>query len=127
VVDELTSIRPHVKGMFGFTYVYLEERLLFALRDSPKQPGSNGMWLFTTAEHIDSLAREFPRLRKQQLWRSGKNAWVILASRLEDFEENALRACELILEGDQRIGRVTRGGRVRTRESRDFSLFGTSR
>jgi len=127
VIDELDPIRPLVKRMFGFTYVYLEEKLLFALRDAIKQPGSNGMWLFTTTEHIESLAREFPQLPRRQLWRSGNNAWVILASRLEDFEEYALRACELILKGDQRIGRVTRGGHSGTMERDDFSMMRTSR
>ena len=110
VLEELVSIRPTIKRMFGFTYVYLDEKLLFLLRDSVKQSGSNGLWLYTTAEHIDSLSKEFPQLPRRQLWRSGKNAWVVLASRLEDFEEYAFRACELILKGDQRIGRVTRGG-----------------
>lgn len=109
VLEELISIRPTIKRIFGFTSVYLDEKLLFSLRDSVKQPGSNGMWLYTTTEHVESLAREFPQLPKRQLWRSGKNAWVVLASRLEDFEEYAFKACELILKGDQRIGRVTRG------------------
>jgi len=108
VLEELNSIRPTIKRMFGFTSVYLDEKLLCSLRDSVKQPGSNGMWLYTTTEHVESLGREFPQLPKRQLWRSGKNAWVILASRLEDFEEYAFKACELILKGDQRIGRITR-------------------
>lgn len=113
VLEELNSIRPTIRRMFGFTSVYLEETLLCSLRDSVKQPGSNGMWLYTTAEHVESLARVFPRLPKRQLWRSrsGDKAWVILASRLEDFEEYAFKACELILRGDQRIGRITRGAR----------------
>jgi hypothetical protein len=108
VLEELNSIRPTIKRMFGLTSVYLDEKLLCSLRDSVKQPGSNGMWLYTTTEHVDSLGREFPQLPKRQLWRSGKNAWVILASRLEDFEEYAFKACELILKGDRRIGRITR-------------------
>ena len=112
MLEELASIRPTVKRMFGFTSVYLEDRLLFSLRDSVKQPGSNGMWLYTTTEHLDSLAREFPDLPRRQLWRSGKKAWVVLASRLPGFEEYAFKACELILQGDHRIGRVTRGGKL---------------
>jgi hypothetical protein len=108
VLDELNSIRPTIKRIFGFTSVYLDEKLLCSLRDSVRQPGSNGMWLYTTTEHLESLGREFPQLPKRQLWRSGKNAWVILASRLEYFEEYAFKACELILKGDQRIGRITR-------------------
>ena len=111
VLDELSPIRPTIKHWFGFTSLYLGEKLLCSLRDSPKQSGSNGMWLYTTAEHVDSLAREFPDLPKRQLWRSrsGNKAWVVLASRLEGFEEYAFKACELILRGDQRIGRLTRG------------------
>jgi hypothetical protein len=108
VIDELISLRPTIKNVFGSTNIYLGEKLLFSLRDSPTHPGTNGIWIYTTVEHLESLAREFPGLPRRQLWRSGKNAWVVLASRLEEFEEYALTACELVLKGDQRIGRVTR-------------------
>ena len=111
VLQELLPIRPVVKRMFGFTHVYLGERLLCSLRDSASRPGTNGMWLYTTVEHLESLGREFPELPRRCLWRSGKKGWVILASRLENFEEYAYTACELILRGDRRVGRVTRGGR----------------
>ena len=112
IVEELSPIRPTVKHMFGFVSLYLDDKLLCSLRDAVKQPGSNGMWLYTTTEDVDSLAQEFPDLPKRQLWRSrsGNKAWVILASRLENFEEYALKACELILSGDRRIGRLSRGG-----------------
>jgi len=110
VLDELGSLRPTVKRMFGFTYIYLDHKLLFSLRDSVKQTGTNGIWIYTTSEHVDSLAKEFPNLPRRQLWRSGKNCWVVLASRLEGFEEYAFKACELVLKGDQRVGRVTRRG-----------------
>jgi hypothetical protein len=108
VLDELESLRPTVKKVFGFTHVYLGEKLLFSLRDATRQRGTNGMWLYTTTDHADSLAAEFPELPRRQVWRSGKKAWVVIASRLGDFEENAFRACELILRGDQRIGRLSR-------------------
>lgn len=108
VLEELTPLRLTIKKVFGFTYFYLDELLLFSLRDSVKQPGTNGMWLFTSDEHLESLAREFPQLPRRQLWSSGKNCWVILASRLEYFEEYAFKACELILNRDPRIGRLTR-------------------
>ncbi|HUS10492.1 MAG TPA: hypothetical protein VMZ30_08510 [Pyrinomonadaceae bacterium] len=114
VLEELTSLRPTIKHMFGMISIYLDDKLLCSLRDSLKQPGSNGMWLYTTTEHIDSLAREFPGLSKRQLWRSRSSdkAWIILASRLENFEEYAFKACELILQGDQRIGRISRGAKT---------------
>jgi hypothetical protein len=113
ILDELLPLRPAIRRMFGFTYVYLDEKLLLSLRESVKQPQYNGVWLYTQAEHIESLRREFELLPRRCFWRSGKSGsgWVILASGLEEFEEYAFRACELILRGDQRVGRVTRKGR----------------
>jgi hypothetical protein len=108
VLDELMPLRPIVKRAFGFTYIYLDEVLLCGLRDSVQKPASNGIWLFTTTEHVESLVQEFPALPRRCLWRSGKNAWIILASRLEYFEEYAFKTCELILNGDRRIGRLSR-------------------
>jgi hypothetical protein len=112
VLDELLPIRPIIRQMFGFTYVYLDEKLLLSLRESVKQPQYNGVWLYTEAQHIESLRREFPQLPKRCFWKSRKSGsgWVILSSQLEDFEEYTYRACELILRGDQRLGRVTRKG-----------------
>jgi len=109
VIEELQPIRPRLTRAFGFTYVYLDEKLLCCLRDAEKNPTTNGIWLFTTIEHVDSLGREFPELSRRYLWRSGKNAWVVLPSRLEYFEEYAFKACELMLNGDRRIGRISRG------------------
>ena len=110
VLDELLPVRPAVRRMFGFTYVYLDERLLLSLRESAKQPQYNGVWLYTEAEHVEGLRAEFPELPRRCFWRSKKtgSGWVILSAGLEDFEECAYRACELILRGDRRVGRVTR-------------------
>ena len=112
VLEELQPIRPTVKRAFGFTYVYLDEKLLCGLRESNKLPSTNGLWLFTTLEDVDSLGREFPELPRRYLWRSKEKAWVILPARLEYFEEYAFKACELMLNGDRRIGRLTRAERV---------------
>jgi len=112
VLDELSPIRPAIKRAFGFTYVYLDERLLLSLRDSSRQPQYNGVWLYTDAEHLESLRKEFSQLPRRCFWRSKKSGSgsVILNSGLEEFEEYTFKACELILEGDQRIGRVSRSG-----------------
>ena len=117
VVDELMPLRPTIRRVFGFTYLYVGELLLCALRNSIKKPGSNGMWLFTTREHVDQLGAEFPELPKRYLWRSKENAWVILPSKLEDFENYAFKACEMIISGDRRIGRLSRGKGCATKGS----------
>src|SRR5258705_13167976 len=94
ILEELLPIRPTIKRAFGFTYVYLDDKLLCTLRDNLKQPGSNGMWLFTTTEYVDSLGKEFPQLPRRYLWRSGKNTWGILSSRLEEFEKYSVKTFE---------------------------------
>jgi hypothetical protein len=109
ILNELEPIRPVVKQMFRFTHVYLDDKLLCSLRQSLKQPATNGMWLYTTTEHIESLAREFPDLPRRSLWRGKGKAWVVLASKLPGFEEYAFKACQLILQHDRRIGRLSRG------------------
>ena len=123
IVDELSSIRPDIIQAFGLTYVYLDDKLLCALRNSEKQPSTNGLWLFTTSEDVDSLGHEFPELTRRYLWRSKPNAWVILPSRLEHFEEYAFKACELMLAGDRRIGRVSKRGYSKTARTKHPSLF----
>ena len=94
VLDELQPIRPVVKRMFGFTYVYLGETLLCALRDSEKKPATNGLWLFTTTEHVDSLAENFlicqggisgaparrPGWSSQRAWSTSRSTLLRLAS-----------------------------------------------
>lgn len=109
LLDELAPLRPTIKNAFGFTHVYVDELLLCSLRFSQKQPSTNGVWLYTTTADGESLAQEFPSLPKRQLWRSGKKAWVVLSVRHPDFEEYVFKACELMVAGDRRIGRLTRG------------------
>ena len=132
VLDELLPVRPTVKRAFGFTYVYLGERLLLSLRRSERQPRFNGVWLYTEAGHVESLRAEFPLLPRRCFWKSRNSGagWVIIAAGLEDFEEYAFKACELILRGDRRVGRVGRGngdvggktrGRDQTRATRGRS------
>src|SRR5436190_5746623 len=48
---------------------------------------------------------------------SGKNAWVVLPSRLADFEEYAFKACDLILNGDRRVGGIMFAGERHHREN----------
>ena len=61
-----------------------------------------------TREHVDQLGAEFPELPRRYLWRSGDKAWVVLPAKIEHFEEYAFKACEMIMNGDRRIGRLSR-------------------
>ena len=94
--------------MFGCLAVYVEDKIVLALRDKPEHTADNGVWLATTADHHQSLQREFPSMRSIQVFGTPVTGWQVLPSDAPDFEQSALRACELIIAGDPRIGKVPR-------------------
>ena len=60
----------------------------------------------TTTEHHESLRREFPNMRSIQIFGKKVTGWQVLPVDAADFEEAALHACDLILAGDARIGKI---------------------
>ena len=116
VLDALGPIGPVTKPMFGCLAVYVREQIVLILRDHRDHAADNGVWLATTAEHHDSLRREFPHMRSIQLFGTPVTSWQVLPSDAGDFEESALHACELVLARDPRIGKVS-GRRTVTRNT----------
>ena len=97
--------------MFGCPAIYVrgnvEEKIVLILREKPKYPDDNGVWLATTVEHHPSLKRGVSQYAvHRDLWEREVTDWQVLPSAAEDFEESALRACDLVLAGDPRIGKV---------------------
>jgi hypothetical protein len=105
VLDELEELAPWTRPMFGCTAVYVDERIVFVLRDG-KDDDDNGVWIATTAEHHASLRRELPSLRSIAVLGTGETGWQILPSGADDFEESVLRACALVRGRDTRIGKL---------------------
>ena len=92
--------------MFGCLAVYVKDKIVLVLRDKQDHAADNGLWLATTKEHHESLRREFPNMASIQVLGSGVTGWQVLPSNALDFEVAALRACELIVAGDPRIGKL---------------------
>jgi hypothetical protein len=92
--------------MFGCVAVYVEDRIVFVLRDRPSSTADNGVWLATTEAHHESLRREFPNMRSIQVLGKKVTGWQVLPADAPDFEEATMRACELVLAGDPRIGKI---------------------
>jgi hypothetical protein len=112
VLEALSPLSPRTNPMFGCLAVYIGEKIVLILRDRPKYPRDNGVWIATTLEHHESLRREFPNMRSVGLLGKKITGWQVLPANAADFEEAALHACELILAKDARIGKVPRGRRV---------------
>jgi hypothetical protein len=106
VLEALAEVSPRTNPMFGCLAVYVGEKIVLILRDRPKYPRDNGVWIATTLEHHGSLRREFPNMRSVGLLGRKTTGWQVLPSDAKDFEEAALRACELIVKSDNRIGKV---------------------
>jgi hypothetical protein len=104
VLDELAGVEPWTRPMFGCTAVYVEEKIVFILRD--KKDRDDGVWIATTKEHHVSLRRELPNLRSITVLSVGESGWQVLPVDAEDFEESVLLACALVRAGDLRIGKV---------------------
>ncbi len=106
VLDAIATLSPKTRSMFGCLAIYVQDKIVLILRDKRKQTADNGVWLATTEDHHQSLRREFPNMRSIQVLGKKVTGWQVLPADAQDFEEAALHACDLVLAGDPRIGKV---------------------
>jgi len=117
VLERLAPASPCTRPMFGCLAVYVKDRIVVILRDKPDEPEDNGVWLATTPEHHASLRRDFPSMRSIGVLGRKVTGWQVLPADAPDFEEAAIRACELVLARDPRIGKVPGVRRLRIASS----------
>ena len=106
VLEALDQVSPWTRPMFGCLAVCVGEKIVLILRDKPTYPKDNGVWLATTPDHHESLRHEFPHMRSIELLGKKITGWQVLPVDSPDFEEASLRACELVVAEDPRIGKV---------------------
>jgi hypothetical protein len=106
VLDAIAHLSPRTRPMFGCLAVYVGDKIVLILRDKRGDLADNGVWLATTEEHHASLQREFPNMRSIQVFGKEVTGWQVLPADAPDFEETAMRACELVAARDPRIGKI---------------------
>jgi hypothetical protein len=109
VLEAIGRMNLHTKPMFGCTAVYVDEKIVFALREKTENAEDNGVWIATIPEHHKSLKKELPSMRSITLLGPGPTGWQVLPSDAVDFEESVLAACDLVLANDLRIGKIPKG------------------
>ena len=106
VLEAIAPLVFETHPMFGCLAVYVQDKIVLILRDKDNHKADNGVWLATTEEHHGSLRGEFRHMRSIQLLGKKTTGWQVLPADAPDFEQEALRACELIVARDPRIGKV---------------------
>ena len=115
VLAELEELGPVTRPMFGCHAVYVDEKIVFILRNKGDRR-DDGVWVATTREHHAALRRDLPSLRSiTVLAGGGVTGWQLLPAESDDFEESALLACELVKRHDVRIGKVPGARRTRVK------------
>src|SRR5664279_5866352 len=67
VLDVIAALSPRTRSMFGCLAVYVEDKIVLALRDKRHETADDGVWLATTVERHESPRREFPAMRSVRL------------------------------------------------------------
>jgi hypothetical protein len=117
IIEALAPLEPEVKPMFSGFAVYAGDKILVMLRDSPKHPEDNGLWLvFSETARLEDpkVARDFPSLRLIDLLGGKIGHWRLIPADSPTFESEALHACDLLLKRDPRFGRVPQSRQKRS-------------
>lgn len=119
IFDELSGVEYRVKAMFGAHAVYSGEKILFILREKDTYSDDNGVWICTLHEHHASLKKDFPSMRSIRMFESGgPTTWQNLPSQSDDFEASVLKLCRMVRARDERIGKVPKPRKKKTKLSK---------
>jgi hypothetical protein len=121
ILEAIASLDPEVRPMFSGHAVYIGDKIVFMLRDHPKSPQDNGLWLVLseiTDPASPALRKEFPSIRNIDLLGGAIRHWLILPADSPNFESESLHACDLIHAHDPRLGRIPKSRQSRTPKKR---------
>ena len=114
VLEQLAPLRPTTRAMFGSTGVYLEERVVFILRQ--KGDSDDGVWVCYEPDVEAEVLALFPTLQCIDVL-GNVRSWRKLSARSKTFEDDVLRACKLLVSGDQRLGKLPERLKAKKRKS----------
>ena len=116
ILDYLYPLEPVIKPMFGCFAYYSGEKIVFIVRKKKDMPEQNGIWVATSREHHESLKAELPSLGNIGIL--GKDTeWQMRHEDDPAFERYAIRICELVKLGDERVGRIPKKKKSKKRTS----------
>ena len=105
VLKELFPFRPTIRKMLGCYALMKEKKILILLRDKEEQPEFNGVFVATQPEYFEALQKEIHTSKMEFDLDGAEKSWIFLSEDLNDFEIKVKKACEMIKNGDERIGK----------------------
>lgn len=108
IFDLLHPLELTVRPMFGCHAIYSGEKIVLIVRKKTDHSDANGIWIATGKEHHDSLRKELPSMHSVYILSDGKGetGWQMIHEDAPDFEEAVTRICEMVVRGDERIGKI---------------------
>ena len=110
VLDAISTLSPYTRPMFGCLAIYVKDKvkdkIVLILRDKPRTLRITAYGSPLLKNTTTSLRREVPNMRSIQVLGKRVTGWQILPNDAPDFESGALRACNLVLADDPRIGKI---------------------
>lgn len=103
ILDELFSLNPIVKPMFGCHAIYIGEKIMLILRDKEDHAEANGVWIATTKEHHPSLKKEFTSIDSVSVLTvpGRETEWQMIHKEDDYFESDILKICTYIKKGER--------------------------
>jgi hypothetical protein len=108
VLKELYPFRPRIRKMLGCYALLKDTTLLMLLRDKESQLEFNGVFVATQPAYFTALQEEIHTSKMEFDLDGEENSWIFISEDLDNFEQKVKKACEMIKNGDERIGKATR-------------------
>ena len=112
IIDCLNPKEVVIKPMFGCYGLYINNKICFFLRNREDKSELNGVWVaVATPDDYQSLAKELPSINQDKKLvedKKSNNKWLLLSTFDDQFESLVNNACDLVLNNDKRIGKITK-------------------
>lgn len=108
ILELLHPLELTIKPMFGCHAIYANGKIQLIVRKKDDHSSANGVWIATSKEHHASLKKELPSMQSVYILSEGKGetGWQMIHEDANDFEEAVTKVCEMIVKGDERIGKI---------------------
>lgn len=111
IMDYLNPKKIKIRPMFGCFGLYVNNKIVFFLRERKEKPTYNGVWVATTLENFAALSKTLPSINQHLKLVKDHNSthtWLFLSVQDDKFETVVIKACGLVTKGDKRIGNSTK-------------------